>query len=110
MLIKHKEDCLSINGMQSVKVEEGMTEFENYFKQIPVSFKIYADFECNLKSAAVYEGSYTKNIMIRFLVVLLTKLFVLMINSVKRLLFLEVKLLLMNLLKQFLKNISTAKK
>ena len=60
MLIKHKEDCLSINGVQSVKVEKGTIEFENYFKQIPVSFKIFAEFECNLKSVEVYEGSYTK--------------------------------------------------
>ena len=29
---KHKEDCLSINGKQSVKLEEGTIEFENYFK------------------------------------------------------------------------------
>ena len=50
VLIKHKEDCLSINGKQSVQLEEGIIEFQNYFKQIPVPFKIYADFECNLKS------------------------------------------------------------
>ena len=30
VLIKHKEDCLSIDGVQSVKVEEGTIEFENY--------------------------------------------------------------------------------
>ena len=48
-MIKHKEDCLSVNGKQSVKLEEeGIIEFENYFKQIPVPLKIYADFECNL--------------------------------------------------------------
>ena len=57
VLTKHKEDCLSINGKQSVKLEEGIIEFENYFKQIPVPFKIYADFECNLKSVKSYEGS-----------------------------------------------------
>ena len=60
VLIKHKEDCLSINGVQSVKVEEGTIEFENYFKQLPVPFKIYADFECNLRDVEVYEGTYTK--------------------------------------------------
>ena len=60
MLIKHKENCLSINGRQSVKLEKGIIEFENYFKQIPVPFKIYADFECNLKDVECYEGSYTK--------------------------------------------------
>ena len=80
VLIKHKENCLSINGKQSVKLEKGIIEFENYFKQIPVPFKIYAGFECNLKSVESYEGSYSKNIKITFLVVLLTNLFMLMIN------------------------------
>ena len=60
VLIKHKENCLSINGKQSVKLEEGIIKFENYFKQIPVPFKIYADFECNLRSVESYEGSNTK--------------------------------------------------
>ena len=60
VLIKHKEDCLSINGKQSVKLEKGIIKFENYFKQIPVPFKIYADFECNLRGVESYEGSYTK--------------------------------------------------
>ena len=60
VLTEYKKDCLSINGKQSVKLEEGTIEFENYFKQIPIPFKIYADFECNLKSVENYEGSYTK--------------------------------------------------
>ena len=62
MLIKHKEDCLSINGKQSVQLEEGTIEFQNYFKQIPVPLKIYADFECNLELVESYEGTYTKKI------------------------------------------------
>ena len=57
VLIKHKENCLSISGKQSVKLEKAIIEFENYFKQIPVSFKIYADFECNLRGVEYYEGS-----------------------------------------------------
>ena len=60
VLIKHKEDCLSINGKQSVNLEKGIIEFENYFKQLPVPFKIYADFECTLRDNEIYEGSYTK--------------------------------------------------
>ena len=60
VLIKHKENCLSINGKQPVKLEEGIIKFENYFKQIPVPFKIYADFECNLKKVKCNEGSYTE--------------------------------------------------
>ena len=59
-LIKHKEDRLSINCVQSVDAEEGTTEFKNYFKQLPASFKIYADFECNLRDVELYEGFYTK--------------------------------------------------
>ena len=38
-----------INGKQSVKLKSGSISFENYFKQLPVPFKIYADFECVLK-------------------------------------------------------------
>ena len=57
VLIKHKKNCLNINGKQSVKLEEGITEFENYFKQIPVPFKLYADFEWNLRGVESYEGS-----------------------------------------------------
>ena len=44
VLIEHKEDCLSISGHQS----------------IPVPFKIYADFECNLKNVECYEDTQTK--------------------------------------------------
>ena len=107
VLTKHKEDCLSINGKQSVNLEKEIIEFKNYFKQLPVPFKISADFECNLRDVDIYEVSYTKNIMKMFLVVMLLRLFVLMIDLVNQLL--EVKMLLMNLLKLFLKNISTVK-
>ena len=60
VLIKHKQNCLSINGEQSVKLEEGIINFEKYFKQIPVPFNIYADFECNFKKVKCNEGSYTE--------------------------------------------------
>ena len=60
VLIKHKENCLSINGKKSVKLEKEIIEFKNYFKQMPVPFKIYAYFECNLRSVESYEGSCTK--------------------------------------------------
>ena len=49
ILIEHKEDCLIKNGKESVKLESGYISFTNYFKQIPVPFKIYADFECIFK-------------------------------------------------------------
>ena len=51
-----------------------------------------------------------KNIKITFLVVLLAKLFALMIGLLSQLLFLEVKMLLMNLLKHLLRSVNIAKK
>ena len=62
VLIKHKEDCLSISGQQSINLKKGTLEFKNYLKQLPVPFKIYADFECNLKNVECYEGTSTKKI------------------------------------------------
>ena len=59
-MAEHKKDCLSINGAQSVRLEKRATEFRNYFKQIPVPFKVYAEFECNLEYAENYEGPYPK--------------------------------------------------
>ena len=74
-------------------------------------FKVYADFECNLRDVECYESSYRKNIKITFLVVLLMlKLIALVIDLLSELLFIEVKRQLINLLKQFLKSINTAEK
>ena len=40
-----EQDCLIINGKQSVKLEKSFISFKNYSKQIPAPFRIYADFE-----------------------------------------------------------------
>ena len=95
--------------MQSVDVEEGIIKFDNYFKQLLIPFKTYAAFECNLKILKFMKVLAQRNIMIIFRVVMLLKLFALILDLVNQLLFTEVKTLLMNLLKQFLKNVSTAK-
>ena len=50
VLIEHKKDCLVVNGKQNVKLESGFIFLKNYSRQIPVPFKIYADFEYILKS------------------------------------------------------------
>ena len=60
VLIEHKENYLSINGKRSVKLEEGIIKLKNYLKQIPVPFKIFADFDCNLKKVKCKEDSYTE--------------------------------------------------
>ena len=109
VLTNHKEVCLNINSAQSVRLEKVTIESKNYFKQIPVLFKIYVDFECNLMSSESDEGSYSKNIKITFFVVLLTNLFVFVMNLLSHQLFLEVKTQLINL-KQFLKSLNTIKK
>ena len=79
-------------------------------KQILVQFKIYFDFECTLNSVESYKSSYSKNIKITFLVILLTNLIALIADLVNQLLFIEVKMLLINLLKQFLRTMNTVKK
>ena len=56
MLKKLKEVCLSINGVQSVRLEKGTIAFKKYFKQILVPFKNYAESECHLKNVESHEG------------------------------------------------------
>ena len=63
VLIEHKENCLITNGKQSVKLKCGSISFKNYFKLLPVPFKIYVDFECLLKgvkSSNKNNGSYSE--------------------------------------------------
>ena len=50
MYWQHKKICLKINGGEAVKLKSGFIEYKNYFKQIPVPFKFYADFEYTLNS------------------------------------------------------------
>ena len=62
-LQERKENCLVINFKQSIKLKSGSIRCKNYFKQLPVPFKIYADFECLLKrvkSVDKNNGSYTE--------------------------------------------------
>ena len=82
MSTKHKEVCLSIAGPQSVRLEKGTIGFKNHFKQIPVPFKIYADFECRVLK--FMKDHTQRNIKTTILLVLLTKLFVLMINLLRQ--------------------------
>ena len=49
VLAERNETCLKINGKQTVKLRSGLIKFKNHFKQSDVPFKIYGDFECNVK-------------------------------------------------------------
>ena len=62
-MIEHEENCLIINVKQSLKSKSGSISFKNYSKQLPVSIKIYVEFECLLKgviSIHKNNGSYTE--------------------------------------------------
>ena len=59
ILIKHKENCLIINGKQTVKLKSGSIEFKNDSKQLAIPFKYYADFECNVKGVRNSDKSNT---------------------------------------------------
>ena len=112
-MIEHIEKSLIINGKQSVKLKSGSIIFKNYFKQLPIPFKIYAEFECileGIKSSDKSNGSYTEKYQAHILTVLLTKLHVFIINLAKNLFFKEEKMLFIGSSKQFLMSIVIVKK
>ena len=110
ILIKHKENCLSINGKQSVKLEEGIIKIENYFNKCQFLLKFMLILNVIFKKLNAMKVLIQKNIKTIFLVVLLIKLFIFMVNLLNQLLYTEAKMQLMNLLNQFLKNMNIAKK
>ena len=110
-MTEYRKVCLSVNGAKFVKLEKGKIEFKNLFKKIQVPFEIYSDFEFILKSVESYESPFIKKKYQDHVRCSLTaNLFVSMIDLVTQLLFTEVKILLINLLKQFLKSMNTVKK
>ena len=50
ILIKHTNNCLTISGKQAMpKQGDNILKFNNFHKQLPVPFVIYADFEAITK-------------------------------------------------------------
>ena len=47
ILLNHKENCISINGQQAIKMPQNgsRVKFMNFHKQLAVPFVIYSDFE-----------------------------------------------------------------
>ena len=48
VLNNHKENCIQLNGVQAIKMptkDDNILKFNNFHKQLPVPFVIYADFE-----------------------------------------------------------------
>ena len=60
VLVKHANNCLTINGKQAVympKQGDNILKFNNFHKQLPVPFVIYADFEAITKKVQGCEQS-----------------------------------------------------
>ena len=67
VLVNHKEVCLKTNGIQSMRLRDRSIKFNNYFKQLALSFKIYSEFESALwgvqrvgRDDRSSNGSYTE--------------------------------------------------
>ena len=58
VLEKHIESCLIINGKQAIKMPEkdnNVLKYNNFYKQLPVPFVIYTDFEDNNSYTEAYQ-------------------------------------------------------
>ena len=124
ILASHVNTCLSINGNQAInmpKQGENILKFNNFHKQLPVPFIIYADFEAITKKVQGCEQSeeikkkknkrsYTEayqthedcGMYIRSYVATMTNI----VNQFKRI---EVKMPFTNSWKRCLKRLNTAK-
>ena len=125
ILANHVNNCLTINGAQAInmpKQGENIPKFNNFHKQLPVPFIIYADFEAITKKVQgckqseemekrIRIGDHTpKPIRLMKTVAMDTRLYVaMMTNIVNTLAVIEVKTLSTNLWKRCSKRLSTAK-
>ena len=115
VLTEHKNVSLSINGAQSVrfvtknKKKKATIEFKNYLNKYQLHLKFMLTLSLIQRVLNIMKV-LTQRSQITFLAVLVTNFFLLMITLPNQQLFLEVKMLLMNLLKQFFRSMSTVKK
>ena len=72
VLMNHKDNCIQVNGVQAVKMpdkDNNILKFNNFHKQLPVPFVIYADFEaitekisgCQPNNDKSYTEAYQKH-------------------------------------------------
>ena len=109
-MVENRTICLKRNAQQTVKLGSGLIRFKNHFKQLVVTFRIYANFESVLKSSKNNNTKIRlhtlKNAKHIFLPVLLRMLCVLIITLATQLLFTEV----IDFLKQFLNSVKITKR
>ena len=124
VLANHVNNCLTVNGVQAInmpKQGENILKFNNFHKQLPVPFVIYADFEAITKKVQgckqseeierIRIGDHTrKPIRLMKIVAMDIRLYVAtMTNIVNTLAFIEVKTLSTNLWKRCSKRLSAVK-
>ena len=102
VLKEHKENCLIVNGKQSVKLKSDSISFKNYFKQMPVPFKIYAVLKNN--SSCKKNSSYTEKYQDHIPCSFAYKVVCVDNKFSKKVVLYRGKMLLTDLLKQFLKS------
>ena len=64
ILDNHKDNCIIINGEQAVKMpnkDNNILKFNNFHKQQPVPFVIYADFEAITEKISGYQPTDSKS-------------------------------------------------
>ena len=113
VLIEHKENCLIINAKQSEKLKSGSISFKNDFKRLLVPFKISADFECLLKGVQGSDknnGSYTEKYQTHIPCSFAYQVACVDNKFNKGVVLYRGKMLVTDLLKQFLKSMIIVKK
>ena len=64
VLTTHKENCIQVNGTQAVKMptkENNILKFNNFHKQLPVPFVIYANFEAITEKGSSCQPNHNKS-------------------------------------------------
>ena len=64
VLNNHKDNCIQVNGAQAVKMptkDNNILKFNNFHKQQPVPFVIYADFEAIIKKISGCQPNSNKS-------------------------------------------------
>ena len=101
-------------GKKTVKLRSGLINSKNHFKQLAVSFKVYANFECNEKrvrdSNRSDNASCTERCQIHIPCSFAYKVFCVDDRFSKPVFFTVQKMRFLNSLKQFLKGMIVAKK
>ena len=109
-LVKHKEIWLKRNDKQTVHLKSGFIELKNYSRKIPAPFKIYADFDCILKSLTSNKGFDPEKFQDLIPSSFYYKLVCVDNKFSKPIVVYRGEMMLINLLKQFLKSMNTVKK